>query len=132
MGFILAYILEFTNIKHPNLWKSFLFMPFLIPPYFFVFSWLGFLGKRGTFASITFQNVGINVYNPAFLILFLTSSFFPIAMFIISLGLNNIDENLVDAGRLSNPKKVVGKIILPMLKPHLLASFFIVFSLTIS
>jgi len=132
LGFALAYLLEFVNIKHPNIWRAVLFTPFLIPAYFFVFSWLGFLGKRGTFTSITFQNIQIDVYNPAFLIFFLTLSFFPIAMFIISLGLKNINMNLIDAGRLSKSKKVLKKIILPLIKPHLIASFFIVFSLTVS
>jgi len=132
IGLILAILLEYANLSHRNFFKSLLFIPFLIPPYILTFSWMGLLGKRGTFTEIIFQNIPINIYNPFAVIVFLSLSYFPIAMFIISLGLKNIDSNLIDSGRLSNRKKVVRKIVLQLIRPHLLIACFFVFVLAIS
>jgi iron(III) transport system permease protein len=93
---------------------------------------MGLLGKRGTFTEMIFQNIPINIYNPFALIIFLSLTYFPIAMFIISLGLKNIDSNLIDSGRLSNRKKVIRKIVLRLIRPHLFIACFFVFALAIS
>jgi len=131
-GLILALLLECSNLSHKRIFKFILFLPFLIPPYLFTFSWLGFLGKRGSFAEVVFPNLPLDIYNPLTVIIFLFLSFFPISMFIISLGLKNMDRNLIDAGKLSNSKKLIRKIVIPLIKPHLLISCFFVFVLTIS
>ncbi len=132
VGLILALLLECSNLSHKEIFKFLLFTPFLIPPYIFTFSWLAFLGKRGTSSSMVFPNFPLNIYNPLAVAIFLFLSFFPISMFVISLGLKNMDKNLVDAGRLSNRKKVVSKIVIPLIKTHILISCFFVFVLTIS
>jgi len=132
IGLMLAILLEYTNLSHRNFFKFLLFTPFLIPPYLFTFSWMGFLGKRGTFTDIIFHNIPLNIYNPFAVILLLSLSYFPIAMFIISLGLKNIDSNLIDSGRLSNRKSLMKKITLPLISPHLLIACFFVFVLAIS
>lgn len=132
IGLILAILLEYTNLSNRKLFKFLLFTPFLIPPYLFTFSWMGLLGKRGTFTDMIFQNIPLNIYNPFAMILLLSLSYFPIAMFIISLGLKNLDRNIVDSARLSNRKKLMRRIVLPLIKPHLLIACFFVFVLTIS
>jgi len=131
IGLLTSIILEFTNAARKNFFRFFLFMPFLIPNYIFTFSWLGFLGKRGTFADFVFPNISINIYNPLSLILILTFSLFPISMFIISLGLKNVDRNMIDAARLSK-KRLLMKVLIPLVKPHIIVSFFFVFSFAIS
>jgi len=132
IGLILAILLEYTNLPSRKLFKFLLFTPFLIPPYLFTFSWMGLLGKRGTFTDIIFQNIPLNIYNPFAMVILLSLSYFPIAMFIISLGLRNIDRNIVDSARLSNRKKLMRRIVLPLIKPHFLIACFFVFVLTIS
>lgn len=132
VGLILALLLECSNLSYKNFFKFILFIPFLIPSYLFTFSWLAFLGKRGTFSNIVFPNLPLNIYNPLTLVIFLFLSFFPISMFIISLGLKNMDRNLIDAGKLSNNKKLISKIIIPLIEPHFLISCFFVFVLAIS
>jgi iron(III) transport system permease protein len=132
IGFILAIILEYTDMPNKEIFRFLLFAPFLIPTYLFTFSWMGFLGKRGTFTDINFYNIPINIYNPLAVIIFLSLSFFPIAMFVISLGLKNIDENLIDSARLTNNKRIIRKIIFPLVKPHLLIACLFVFMLAIS
>jgi iron(III) transport system permease protein len=52
-------------------------------------------------------------------------------MFIISLGLKNIDRNLIDVARLTG-KKFLGKILIPLVKPHIIISFFFIFAFSIS
>lgn len=132
VGLALALLLECSNLSHRKFFKFLLFLPFLIPPYLFTFSWLGFLGKRGTFADLVFPNLPLNIYNPLTVIIFLFLSFFPISMFIISLGLKNMDRNLIDAAKLSGGKKLIKKIVAPLIMPHLLISCFFIFVLTIS
>ena len=132
IGITLAILLEYTNLSHRKIFKFLLFIPFLIPTYLFTFSWMGFLGKRGTFTDIVFPNIPVSIYNPIAVIIFLSLSFFPIAMLITSVGLKNIDRNIIDSGRLSNRKKLMRKIIFPLISPHLLIACFFVFVLTIS
>ena len=132
IGLSLAIIFECTNLRCRNFLRAILFLPLLIPPFILAFSWLGFLGKRGTFSNILFPNLSLDIYNPLSLIILLSLSFFPIAMLVISLGLRNMDRNTIDSGRLINIKKVLKKIILPLLKPHILFSFLIIFILAIS
>jgi iron(III) transport system permease protein len=132
IGFILSILLEYANLLYRNFLRILLILPFLIPAHIIAFSWLGFLGKRGTFSNIVFPHLGIDIYNPATYVFFLSLALFPIAMLVISLGLRNIDKNLVDSGRLSKSKKVLGKIIFPLVKPHILFSLLIIFVLAIS
>jgi len=132
IGLALAILLEYTNLSHRKLFNFLLFIPFLIPSYIFTFSWMGFLGKRGTFTDIVFQNIPLDIYNPFAVVLFLSLSYFPIVMFIISLGLKNVDSNLISSARMSNRKGLIRKILLPLIRPHLLIACFFVFVLTIS
>ena len=132
IGLTLAIVFECTNLRFRNLLRAILFLPLLIPPFILAFSWLGFLGKRGTFSDILFPNLSLNIYNPLSLIILLSLSFFPIAMLVISLGLRNMDRNTIDSGRLTNIKKVLKKIVLPLVKPHILFSFLIIFILAMS
>lgn len=132
IGFFLSVLLEYSNLPLKNFFRFALFTPFLVPPYIFTFAWMGFLGKRGSFSQFVFPNLPINIYNPFALIGFLSLSFFPLAMLIISLGMRNVDRNLIDAGRVINNKKIVRKIILPLVKPHLLTACFFVFVLSFS
>lgn len=132
IGFSIAIILEFTNISHKNLLRFLFFIPFLIPNYLFTFSWLGFLGKRGTFADMVFPSIPIDVYNPLSFVIFLSLSLYPISMFVVSLGLKNLDRNLVDLARLSGKKGVIKKIVAPLVKPHMIFSFFLTFAFAIS
>jgi iron(III) transport system permease protein len=132
IGLALAITLEYMKLEHKNFFRSTLILPFLIPSNIIVFSWLAFLGKRGTFSSIVFPNIGFDIYNPATLILLLSLVYFPIAMLITSLGLRNLDRNQIDAGRLAKRRKILRNIILPLVKPHVLFSFLIIFVLAIS
>lgn len=132
IGLVLAVFFECTNLSYRKLFKFLLFIPFLIPTYIFTFSWMGVLGKRGTFTNLVFHNLPFNIYNPFALVFFLSLSYFPIAMFIISLGLKNMDRNLIDSGRLANRKKMIRKVVLPLIRPHLLIACFFVFVLAIS
>ncbi|MCD6402867.1 MAG: iron ABC transporter permease [Candidatus Aenigmarchaeota archaeon] len=131
VGFIPAYFLEFRSFRLKNFIRASLFIPFLIPPYLFVFSWLGFLGKRGLFSQIHFLNLSIDIYNPLALIFFLSLSFFPVSMLFISLGFRNITKKILNPIKIFN-EKGFWKITLLLLKPYLLISFFVTLSLFFS
>ena len=132
IGTTLSILIDCTNISHKNFFKFSLFLPFLIPAYIFTFSWMAFLGKRGIFANIQMPNIPIDIYNPYGVIFFLTLSLFPITMLAVSLGIKNINKDLIDVGRLAKSKKILKNILLPLIKPHIMVSSFIVFALAIS
>jgi len=132
IGLILAIIFECSDIAHKNIFRFLLFLPFLVPPYLFTFSWLASLGKRGSLAGITLPNIPINIYNPLALIGLLSLSFFPLPMFIISLGLRNMDRNIIDAARLLGGRRLMRRILLPLIWPHVFVSCIFVFSLSVS
>lgn len=131
LGLFIALALEFYEVKFSSSFKALFFILLILPNYFFTFSWLGFLGKRGTLTQFQMPNLPVNVYTPEFLLFTFVISSFPLATLLLMLGIRNIASELIEAGRLFS-KRVIGKIIIPLLKPYLLVSFFITFFLFFS
>ncbi|MCK4429644.1 MAG: ABC transporter permease subunit, partial [Candidatus Aenigmarchaeota archaeon] len=74
-----------------------------------------------------------SIYNIQTAILVLGLGLFPIVTLITSLAIKNIDRRLEESGRLVyNQKKVISKIALPLVKPHILIAGFFVFILALS
>lgn len=132
LGFFIALAVEIYEIKFASKFKSLFFIPLVLPTYLFTFSWLGFLGKRGTLTEFQMPNLPINIYTPEFLVFIFTISFFPISMILCILGMKNIPSELVEAGKIFIRRKIITKIIIPLMKPYLFVSFFIIFFLFFS
>lgn len=123
IGLSLSLIFECTNISTRILYFS-LFIPLLIPPFITTFSWIVLLAEKISMPSFIFNELG--------LIFFLSLSFFPLSLIIISLGIRNLDKNYIEAGKIFNNKKILRKIVLPLSKQHFLISLLIIFFLAFS
>ncbi len=132
LGFFVAFSVELLGPGLSSRFKTLFLLPLALPTYLFTFSWLGFLGKRGTLAQFQMPNLPLNIHTPGFLIFIFVISSFPIAMLLCAIGIRNIPSELIEAGRIFSRKNLLKKIILPLLKPYLLASFFVTFFLFFS
>ncbi len=130
IGIPLSFLLEYTDLPLRRFFRSTSLLPLLIPPYINAIAWLTFLGKRGDTVS---TNLPVDIYNLPSVILILSLSFFPIVTLILSCALRNIDSRLEDAARLLySPGKVIRRITLPLIMPHILISSIFVFVFSIS
>jgi len=120
IGTLLAFLFEYTNLPFKNFFQTLSFLPLLIPPYIVTISWIQF--------SFPFS-----IYNPGTVIFILGLAFYPLVTFIVKMALRNISRNLEDSARILYPlKKVLRKITLPLVFPHILMAGFFVFVLSIS
>ncbi len=126
LGFSLAFLFERTNMPFKKILKILCFIPLLIPPYIITISWMQMFGNGGYLSKLP-------IYNMPTVILILSLSYFPIAMFLISAGLKRIGSGLEDAARLiSGPKKSFFKITLPLLLPYIISAALFIFVLAVS
>jgi iron(III) transport system permease protein len=130
IGTTLAFLFECTNLPHKLFFKITSLLPLLIPPYISAIAWMEFLGARGDLINI---NLPFGIYNIQTAIIILALSLYPIVTLITSFAIKNIDRKLEEAGRLIySEKKVLSKITLPLVKPHILVAGFFVFILALS
>ncbi len=130
IGVPLAFLFECTDIPCKSFFRIASFLPLLIPPYISAIAWMSLFGARGDLTSITLP---FSIYNIQTAILVLGLGLFPIVTLITSLAIKNIDRRLEESGRLVyNQKKVISKIALPLVKPHILIAGFFVFILALS
>ena len=134
LGSILSFVLIFSDLKYKKEFFLSFLLPILIPTYIFVFAWMGFLGKRGTFLPYNIPNIPLDIYNPFAFVLFSTLSYFPFSLIFTGLGFMLLDEKLIDAARLVTKSKwkIVKGIILPLMRPYLLLSFVFPFAFSLS
>jgi iron(III) transport system permease protein len=130
IGVPFAFLLEYTDLPFRSFFRIAYLLPLLIPPYISAIAWLEFLGKRG---NLTGLSLPVDVYNLPSAVIILALSFFPIVTLITSFALRNVDSRLEDAARLLYPRrKVVERITLPLVMPHILISLIFVFVFSIS
>ncbi|MEM5874775.1 MAG: hypothetical protein QW641_02510 [Candidatus Aenigmatarchaeota archaeon] len=127
IGTSLSILFECTNLSRKRILFFLLFLPFLIPAFITTFSWI-VLEHRAL------KLIPFNINSEAGVIFFLSLSFFPIPLLITSLGIRSLDSSYVEAGIILNKRKIkiIQKIILPLIKPHIIISMFLVFFLTLS
>ncbi|MBI0397782.1 ABC transporter permease [Cyclobacterium marinum] len=120
-GFIL-YKLRFAFI---GIYKVALLLPLLISPYIFAVAWKdGFFWLFGNNAAI---------YSDAGVILVHTIVFFPLAMLITGSALSQVDAGYEEAGLMLMPfRKMVVKIVLPLIRPALTISFLLILIFSLS
>ncbi len=124
-GIIFGFFLYKTQIKYALFFKVGFLLPLLISPYILAVSWSDtvFL-LRGT---------GEPVSPVVLTVLVLTFIYTPLSVLIVGNAFSNIDTSLEESGLLmTSPYKVVFKIVLPLVKPAILASFILVFIFSVS
>ncbi len=124
-GTILGFMLYKTNIKFRNIFKLLLLIPLFISPYILAVAWKDFFFIFFNNANLISSYIGV--------ILVLTTIFTPLSMIITGSALSNIDAQLEESGfMITSFRRVILKIILPLIKPALITSFVLVFIFSIS
>jgi len=124
IGLFLAFILYKVKIKVPTFLYLLIWFPLFLSPYFFAEAYRDFfylLGCKQCFKGIFA------------LIFVLTLIYIPLAVLIIGSALRAIDAKLEEAGLLlTEPYRVIKKILIPLLKPALYTAFSLIFVFSIS
>ncbi len=124
-GTVLGFVLYKTNIKFRNFFRLSLLIPLFISPYILAVAWKDFFYLFFNNANFISSYVGV--------ILVLSLIFTPLSMLIIGSALSNINSQLEEAGTvITNLRRVIFKITLPLIKPSLITSFILVFIFSIS
>lgn len=129
VGGALGFLFEKTDLPFKRIYKKIYLVPFLIPPYLQAILWITI------FKPSFFQKVGgkLDVFTDYGAIFIYACSLFPLATLIISNGFSSIDREKEEVALLgSNKLNVLRRITLPLIYPHILVSFFIVFVLSLT
>ncbi len=124
-GGLCSFFLHKLSFKWNRFYKIALVMPLLISPYIFAVAWNGGLHLvLGNDASI-FSSAGV--------VLVHSLVFLPLAFIIIGSALSQINATYEEAGlMLVSFKKMLVRIILPLVKPAILISFLLVMIFSLS
>ena len=124
-GTILSFFLYKTNIAFSRFFKIALLIPLFISPYILAVAWKDFFFLLFDNTNFTSSYVGV--------ILVLTTIFTPLSMLITGSALSNINSQLEDAGIvITSFRRVILRILLPIIKPALTSSFILVFIFSVS
>ena len=125
MGVVLAFWLYKTRMPYRHLLKLILIIPLFVSPYILAVAWRDVLFWRTHFSSGMMQMLG-NIWVQIII-------YTPLAMLITGSSLMQIEANIEESGLMLMPKrKVLQKIILPLIKPALLTAFVLIFIFSIS
>ncbi len=120
-----AFLFVKTDLPYKNLLKLFLVFPLLLPPYIITVAWTDvwlFFGVSSYF-----------IHSLPAAIFILSTVYIPLAAFIISGSLQNINASIEEAGEIiADTKTVFLKIILPLIRPALFSSFILIFIFSVS
>ena len=124
-GTLLGFMINKTKVKFANFFKIVLLIPLFISPYILAVAWKDFLHffvGNSSFLSSYFA-----------VILVLVIVFTPLSMLIVGSALSNINAQIEESGLLiTNFRKVIFKITIPLIKPALITSFVLIFIFSIS
>ncbi len=124
-GIILGFLLYKTNLPFRHFFKIALLIPLFISPYILAVAWKDFF-------FLVFQNSQI-ISSYLGVVLVQVFIFTPLSMIIIGSALSNIQAQLEETGFvITKPRRVIRKVILPLIKPAISTSFILVFIFSIS
>lgn len=125
VGTALGFLLYKTDVKFKTFFKITFLIPLFISPYILAVAWKDFF-------FVVFSNTKV-ISSYFGLVWVLTTVYTPLSMLIVGSALSNINSQLEDAALvITNHRKTLFKIVLPLIKPALLTSFVIVFIFGIS
>ena len=125
MGTVCGFWLYKFKFAYSGLYKLLLLLPLLISPYIFAVAWKdGFYWLFGNSSSI-YSGYGVIMVH--------TFAFFPLAMLITGSALSRIHTGFEEAGLMVVPlKRMVLKIMLPLIRPALTISFLLILIFSLS
>jgi iron(III) transport system permease protein len=118
-----------TNILGRRVWSRLLLLPILLPPLGVILGWNALYGPGGYAAKVVPLNlttvIGMSVLG--------TVVAMPVAFLICQAALANVESSLEDAARSAGagPLRVLTRVTVPMMRPALLNSALLIFTLSI-
>ncbi len=133
-GAVLAFLLERFRIPAKVLLRVLIMLPLAVPPHILALAWLSWAGPRGIFSrfiSGLFGTDGVpwTLYGEGGIILLLAVFALPVTYLTMAAGLSRVPASLEEAAQLdgATPVQTARFIVLPLLRPHLLAGMMLAF-----
>ncbi|MEW5815565.1 MAG: iron ABC transporter permease, partial [Spirochaetota bacterium] len=129
IGFIFAYALTRAKIPGQKLFKNFVLLPIISPPFMFALSVILLFGRNGLITAGLLKLEGFDVYGLKGLVLVQTIAMFPIAYMTLAGILQSLNPDLEDCSMNLGAKHLHTflTVTLPLALPGLLASWLLVF-----
>jgi iron(III) transport system permease protein len=125
LGLGMSFMLVKFPLPYKGLLRGLLMLPLLLPAYITTVAWVDVLLFLGLPPTL--------IYSPATVIFVLTILFTPVAILIFSPSLASVNANHEAAALLVAPyPKVFFRIVLPLIRPALLAALLLIFILALS
>ena len=135
VGIPLAYLLGKTDLPFKTFFKIGFIIPLFFPPYILSIAWSYTLGKQGLFqtwfglGSIT-SDFLFSLPGAAFV---LTNIYYPLVMLICLAAFYGIDRSFEDEALMhTGERKIISRVLLPLILPFLKAAFLFVFIMVLS
>ena len=138
LGLPLAFFLGRTRLPGKPFFSWAYLLPLLIPPYIQAIVWVSLLGEGGLLNRVgnTILHLPGETMTPYGLvgcILVLGVSYYPLVTLLVLSGLMSVDRRMEEAARLTHTwKSVISRITWPLIKPHAIGSFLLVFIFAVS
>lgn len=125
IGGFFAYLLTKTDISLGKFYKLLLLSPLFISPYILTLAWVDFFNLFSSGRDFIYSFWGV--------VLVHTFVFSPLAMIVISNGLLQINSRLEESALMfCEYKDVLFQIVIPLIKPSIVSSLILIFTLSIS
>ncbi len=124
-GGFFAFTLSKTNLSLRGFFKLFFLIPLFISPYIISVSWVDFFILIGVGKEFIYSEFGV--------VFVLSVIYAPLAMIIIGSGLSNLSAVYEEAAlTVTDYRRTIFKIIIPLIKPSVISAFILIFVLSIS
>jgi iron(III) transport system permease protein len=134
IGVPLGLLLARADLPAKRLLRLVLVVPLVIPPYILALSWIYLGGSAGLLAQVTGQDLLSDyTYSLAGAVVVLGISFYPLPMLAAEAAARCVEGRLEEAALMvAHPRRVLLRITLPLIAPHIAAAALVVFVLALS
>jgi len=133
LGVIQAFLILRSNLSVRRFWRRIYLLPLCIPPHVHAIAWIYLCGETGLLnrllsALLKSANPLLDIYSPLWAAAILALALHPLVTLMTYSGLLSMDQRLEEAARQYHPvSKVLRKVTLPLLLPHILSGGTFVF-----
>jgi iron(III) transport system permease protein len=134
IGAPLGLLLARADLPAKRFFRLAFVVPLVIPPYILALAWIYLGGPAGLVAQVIGRDLLSGyTYSLPGAILVLGISFYPLAMLATEVAARRVEASLEEAALLvARPRRVVLRITLPLIAPHIAAAALIIFVLALA
>src|SRR5688572_11652011 len=134
IGAPLGLLLARADLPAKRFFRLALVIPLIIPPYILALAWIYLGGSAGLLAQVVGRDLLSNyTYSLPGAIVVLGISFFPLSMLATEAAARRVEAHLEEAALMvARPRRVLLRITLPLIAPHIAAAALIIFVLALA